>query len=253
MDTITEELRAAGCVFAEDEAALMTESAGSPAELAEMVKQRVKGVPLQLILGWAEFCGLRISVAPGVFIPRHRTEFLTEKAIGLGGPGAVVLDLCCGSGAIGVAVSTALDGVELHAADIEPAAVASAKRNVLPVGGRVWQGDLFDPLPRSLRGRVDLLLVNAPYVPSGEVHLMPREARLYEEPVTLDGGDDGLEIQRRVIAEAPEWLAISGRLLIETSDRQAARTVEAMSQAGLATTLSTSAELDATVVTGRRQ
>jgi len=252
VDTIVEELRAAGCVFAEDEAALMTESAGSPAELQEMVRHRVAGVPLQLILGWAEFCGLRIAVAPGVFIPRHRSEFMAEKAIGLGRPGCVVLDLCCGSGAIGVAVATGLDGVELHSADVEPAAVACARKNVSAVRGQVWAGDLYEPLPRALRGRVDLLLANAPYVPSGEVHLMPREARLYEETITLDGGEDGLDIQHRVISGAPEWLAVGGRLLVETSDRQAARTMEAMSEAGLSTTLATSAELEATVVVGRR-
>jgi len=230
----------------------MTESAGSPAELAQMVRQRVGGVPLQLILGWAEFCGLRIAVAPGVFIPRHRTEFVAEKAIGLGTPGAVVLDLCCGSGAIGVAVATALAGVELHAADLEPAAVVCARKNVSRVDGRVWEGDLYEPLPSSLRGRVDLLTANAPYVPSREVHLMPREARLYEEPMTLDGGEDGLDLQRRVISEAPDWLKPAGRLLIETSDRQAAGTMDAMEKAGLHPTLSTSAELEATVVIGKQ-
>lgn len=250
MDAIIEELRTAGCVFAEDEAALLTEAAATPAELDAMVRARVSGVPLQQIVGWAEFCGLRITVEPGVFLPRHKTEFLAEKAIGFGDPGAVVVDLCCGSGAIGVAVATALEGVELHAADIEPGAVACAARNVAPLGGQVWRGDLFEPLPRSLRGRVDLLLANAPYVPSGEVHLMPREARLHEEPVTLDGGEDGLEIQRRVIAEAPEWLATGGRVLVETSDRQAEGTMEAMAKAGMAVSLATSAALEATVVIG---
>lgn len=252
METIVEELRTAGCVFAEDEAALLTEAAGSPAELERMVRERVSGIPLQQILGWAEFCGLRIGIEPGVFAPRHKTEFLAEKAIGYGGPGAVVLDLCCGTAALGIAVATALDGVELHAADIEPAAVACARRNVLPLNGRVWHGNLYEPLPRSLRGRVDLLLANAPYVPSREVHLMPREARLHEEPVTLDGGEDGLDVQRRVIAEAPEWLAPDGKLLVETSDRQAERTMEAMKEAGLAVSISTSAALEATVVTGTR-
>ena len=252
MEAIVEELRAAGCVFAEDEAALLTEAAESPADLDRMVRARVSGVPLQQILGWAEFCGLRIALEPGVFVPRHKTEFLAEKAIGFGGPGSVVLDLCCGSGALGVAVATALEGVELHAADIEPAAVACAARNILPVNGRVWHGDLYEPLPHALRGRIDLLLANAPYVPSREVHLMPREARLYEEPVTLDGGEDGLEVQRRVIAGAPEWLAPGGRLLVETSDRQAERTMEAMREAGLSTSISTSAALEATVVTGKR-
>lgn len=253
LNTIVEDLRAAGCVFAEDEAALLEEAAGSPAELAAMVRQRVAGTPLQLVLGWAEFCGLRIAVEPGVFVPRQRTEFLVEKAIDLGRPGSVVLDLCCGSGALGVALATALNGIELHAADLDPAAVNCARKNLLQVRGRVWPGDLYEPLPRSLRGRVDLLLANAPYVPTAEIELLPREARLYEERITLDGGEDGLDLQRRVIEGAPDWLAEGGHLLVETSDRQASKTMAAMTAAGLAVSLSTSAALQATVVIGTRK
>jgi len=251
LDEIVEELRTAGSVFAEDEAAMLVETASSPDELRAMVEQRVAGLPIQQIVGWAEFCGMRIQLEPGVFVPRHKTEFLVEKAIGLGKPGDVVLDLCCGSGAIGVAVAAGLEGIELHAADIEPAAIKCARRNVLPAGGKVWQGDLYEPLPTSLRGRVNLLLANAPYVPSREVHLMPREARLHEEPVTLDGGEDGLEIQRRVIVGASGWLAPGGHLLIETSDQQAEGTMEAMAKADLSTTISVSRELNATVVIGK--
>ncbi|MGA7435558.1 MAG: putative protein N(5)-glutamine methyltransferase [Solirubrobacterales bacterium] len=253
MDEIVEELRAAGSVFAEDEAAMLVETASSPDELAAMVQQRVGGVPVQQIVGWADFCGLRILLEPGVFVPRHKTEFLVEKAIGLGSSGDVVLDLCCGTGAIGIAVSAGLQGVELHAADIDPTAVKCARRNVLPVGGRVWDGDLYEPLPDSLRGRVNLLLANAPYVPTREVRLMPRESRLHEEMVTLDGGEDGLEIQRRVIEGASDWLAPGGRLLIETSDVQAEGTIEVMKEAGFSTTVSMSRELNATVATGTRR
>lgn len=251
MDELIEELRAAGSVFAEDEARLLSETASSPAELDAMARRRVAGEPLQQILGWAEFCGLRIRVEPGVFLPRHRTEFLVEKAIGHGAPGATVLDLCCGSGAIGVAVAIGLKQADLHATDIDPAAVRCAAANVLEVDGRVYAGDLYEPLPRALKGRVDLLLANAPYVPTDELHLMPREARLHEERVTLDGGEDGLDVQRRVIADAPAWLAPNGRLYVETSDRQAEMTMELMREAGLATTLATSSDLQATVVIGR--
>ncbi|MGB0120491.1 MAG: putative protein N(5)-glutamine methyltransferase [Solirubrobacterales bacterium] len=253
MDEIVEELRAAGSVFAEDEAAMLVETASSQDELAAMVQQRVAGVPVQQIVGWADFCGLRILLEPGVFVPRHKTEFLVEKAIGFGQSGDVILDLCCGTGAIGVAVSSGLGRVELHAADIEPAAVKCAHRNVLPAGGKVWEGDLYEALPSSLRGRVNLLLANAPYVPSSQVHLMPREARLHEEPVTLDGGEDGLDIQRRVIRDAGDWLAPRGRLLIETSDIQAEGTIEAMREAGLSAMVSMSRELNATVATGTKR
>lgn len=203
MDDLEDELRASGSVFAEDEARLLSESATSEAELDSMVRRRTSGEPIQQIVGWAEFCGLRIKVEPGVFLPRQRTEFLVERAIALGGRGGTLLDICCGTGAIGVAVATGLGRADLHATDIDPAAVRCAAENVSEVGGRMYQGDLYEPLPRSLRGRFNLILANAPYVPTGELHLMPREARLHEQPVTLDGGEDGLDIQRRLITEAP--------------------------------------------------
>jgi release factor glutamine methyltransferase len=246
-------LRAAGCVFAEDEARLLVEAARTPAELADMVERRVSGLPLEPILGWAEFFGLRIAIDPGVFVPRHRTEFLVHEALALAGSGAVVLDLCCGSGALGVALATSVDGgVELYAADIEPAAVRCAARNVLPVGGRVFEGDLYEPLPAGLRGRVDILLCNTPYVPTEAIALMPPEARIHEPRVTLDGGADGLDVQRRVAASAPLWLAPGGHLFVETSERQAQRTAEIFAGSGLIPRVVASDEFDATIVIGTR-
>src|SRR6478609_8571148 len=156
-------LRAAGCVFAEDEARLLLAEAVSPAELDALVARRVAGEPLEHVLGWAEFCGLRVAVAPGVFVPRRRTEALVEEAVTLSRPGAVVVDLCCGSGALGLAVATSVADIELLAADVDPAAVTCAAENVAPVGGRAYAGDLFAPLPEELRGRVDLLMANVPY------------------------------------------------------------------------------------------
>ena len=88
---IVSTLRAAGCVFAEDEARLLMSAARTPAELDAMVGQRVDGLPLEHVLGWAEFCGLRITVAPGVFVPRRRTEFLVRQATVLTG-GTTPLD-----------------------------------------------------------------------------------------------------------------------------------------------------------------
>src|SRR6476469_7497898 len=115
-------LRAAGCVFAEDEARLLLTEAALPSELEAMVGRRVAGVPLEHVLGWAEFGGLRITVAPGVFVPRRRTELLVEEAVALTRPGAVVVDLCCGSGALGVPRALSENRAELHAADVDPAA-----------------------------------------------------------------------------------------------------------------------------------
>src|SRR5215471_1844436 len=165
---IVTRLRTAGCVFAEDEARMLIAAARTPAGLAAMVDQRAAGQPLEHVLGWAEFCGLRIAVEPGVFIPRRRTEFLVRQAVALArqvGPrqaGAdraaaqqrvVVVDLCCGSGAVGAALAAALGRVELHAVDIDPTAVRCARHNVAAAGGQVYRGDLYGPLPAGLRGR----------------------------------------------------------------------------------------------------
>lgn len=257
---IVTRLRAAGCVFAEDEARLIVSTARDSAELDAMTDRRAVGLPLEHVLGWAEFCGLRLSLDPGVFVPRRRTEFLVRQAAALAPPGAVVLDLCCGSGALGAALAAALTPGSgpavgsapggLHAADIDPAAVRCARRNLAPFGGQVHEGDLYDPLPASLRGRVDILLANVPYVPSGEIALLPAEARVHEARVALDGGSDGLDILRRVAAGAPGWLAPGGRLLFETSERQAPQAVEVVAGCGLTARTATSDELYATVVVG---
>ncbi|WP_234380574.1 putative protein N(5)-glutamine methyltransferase [Streptomyces sp. CMB-StM0423] len=245
-------LRAAGCVFAEDEARLLQAAAPTPAGLDALVARRVAGWPLEQVLGRAEFCGLHIAVEPGVFVPRRRSEFLVRHAAAAAAtaPAPVVLDLCCGSGAIGAAVLAAVPGAELHAADVDPAAVRCARRNVGP-GGTVYEGDLYAPLPRRLRGRVDVLVVNAPYVPTAEVPFLPPEARDHEPLTALDGGADGLDVQRRVIAAAPEWLAPGGLLLVETSERQEPRTRAAVAAAGLTAHTAACADLAATVVTGR--
>ncbi|MFD7289440.1 putative protein N(5)-glutamine methyltransferase [Streptomyces sp. NPDC059863] len=253
---IVTRLRAAGCVFAEEEARLLISTAATPDDLAAMVDRRVGGLPLEHVLGWAEFCGQRIAVDPGVFVPRRRTEFLVRQAAlaatatALAGPGAVVVDLCCGSGALGAALAGILGRAELYAADIDPAAVRCARRNVAAVGGRVYEGDLYGPLPATLRGRVDILLANVPYVPTEEVGLLPQEARIHEARVALDGGADGLDVLRRVTAEAPRWLAPGGGLLVETSEHQAARAVETVAGSGLIPRVARSEELCATVVVG---
>ena len=269
-DVLVARLRAAGCVFAEDEARLLREAASeSPgadatATLEQLVARRVSGEPLEQVLGWAEFAGLRILLEPGVFVPRRRTEFLARHAARLaaaagaaGGHGraAVVVDLCCGAGAIGAAVVAALAShpVELVAADLDPAAVRAARRNLEPLGALVVAGDLFEPLPGSLRGRVDVLAVNAPYVPTAAVATMPVEAREHEARIALDGGDDGLDVHRRVAASAALWLAPGGHLLIETSEHQAAATRALVAAGGLEARIERSDEDDATVVIGRRR
>jgi len=251
LDDIVARLRAAGCVFAEDEARLIGETAKDQAELERMVARRVAGLPLEHVLGWAEFCGLRIAVEPGVFVPRVRTEFLVEQAAALTSAGAVVVDLCCGSGALGVALAAAAAVAELHAVDIDPVAVACAAANLAGIG-TAYLGDLYQPLPPSLRGRVDVVVANVPYVPSAQMQLLPAEARLHEARIALDGGADGLDVLRRLAAGAPMWLKPGGHLLIETSERQASVASVVFAEHGLRPRVASSAELGGTVIVGVR-
>jgi release factor glutamine methyltransferase len=254
-------LRSAGCVFAEDEAQLLLSAASSAAELASWVELRVAGFPLEHVLGWASFCGLRIEVDAGVFVPRRRTELLVDEAVALlesDRPGArprgdspvVVVDLCCGSGAVGAAIASRISGIELHAADMDRGAVDCARRNLARVGGQVHEGDLFAALPPAIRGRIQILAVNAPYVPTGAIGTMPPEARLHEKRLALDGGPDGLDFHRRLACGASEWLRPGGSLILETSQRQADQTSALLADVGLAVRIVHSDELDGTVVVG---
>jgi release factor glutamine methyltransferase len=252
--TVVERLRTAGCVFAEDEAQLLQEAASTPEELDALVGKRVSGLPLEQVVGWAKFSGLRIAVEPGVFVPRRRSEFLVRTATALTmAAGPVIVDLCCGTGALGLATARAFPHAELHAADVDAAAVRCARRNVLPAGGRVYQGDLFAPLPAELRKTVTILICNAPYVPTDEVPFLPPEARDHEPRVALDGGADGLAVLRRAAAQAPRWLASGGHLLVETSERQAPLMAETMASAGMLPRVHSCEELGATVISARTE
>jgi len=244
---IVARLRDAGCVYAEEEARLLID-AKRPHELAALIEQRVAGVPLEYVLGWAEFCGQRIVLEAGVFIPRRRTEFLARQAVELTPPRSTVLDLCCGSGAVGAVLAATVADIDVLAGDIDPVAVRCARRNLAPWGGRVREGDLYAPLPRQMQGRINVLVANAPYVPSKDIEALPREARLHEPRRSLDGGPDGLDVQRRVAEQAARWLAPGGHLLMETGEHQAGTTVEICRRSGLLPRVARSDDWDATVV-----
>jgi release factor glutamine methyltransferase len=230
----------------------LLDAATSDSRLEAMVTQRVAGRPLELILGWVQFCGLKIAIDEGVFVPRQRTEFLVREAARLAPPDAVVLDLCCGAGALGLALASLVTVSELYATDVEAAAVRCARRNVGAIGGEVFEGDLFMPLPRTLLGRVDILLANVPYVPTRAIALMPPEARDFEPRVTLDGGADGLDVVRRVAGEAARWLAPGGHLLVELSEEQAPLAANALAAGRLLPRIASSEQFYATVVIGTR-
>ncbi|MDD7967865.1 putative protein N(5)-glutamine methyltransferase [Actinomycetospora lemnae] len=242
--SLVDRLRAAGCVFAEEEAALL---AGAPEDL---VARRVAGEPLEQVLGWAEFAGQRVAVAPGVFVPRHRSEFLVERALAVTGPGAAVVDVCCGTGAIGAALLAARPDLALHAADVDPAAVACARTN-LPGAAGVHTGDLLTALPPALAASVDVVVASTPYVPSDAVAAMPPEAREHEPRVALDGGGDGIDVVRRLAGQAPAWLRTGGRLLVECAEHQGDVARAALAGVGfVGVDVARDEERDATVVVG---
>lgn len=248
-DAVVARLRAAGCVFAEAEAGLLVAEAIDRRQLTGMVERRVTGEPLETILGWVEFCGLRIGVSPGVFVPRRRTEFLVEHAARRLTARDAVLDLCCGCGAIGMALVARLPGIELHAVELDPVAASCARRN-LDAAATVYVGDLFAPLPAAMHHQFAVIAANVPYVPTDDIATMPPEAREHEPAAALDGGPDGLDLVRAVAATAPIWLAPGGALLIETSIFQADHAAEILDFAGLTPAVLHDGALGATVVAG---
>lgn len=240
-------LRAAGCVFAEDEAAVLAGAARDAAHLDALIERRAQGEPLEQVVGFADFCGVRVKLRPGVFVPRVRSGLLVRTAAAEAGK--TVVDLCCGSGALGLALRHLRPDITLYAADNDPDAVECARDNLV---GDVFLGDLFEALPAALRGHVDILLANVPYVATRHIPLLPAEARDHEPHNALDGGNDGLDVFRAVVAGAAAWLAPGGLLLSEITEAQITTAVDVVRAAGLHPALVEDDDLDARAVTGRR-
>lgn len=249
-DPVVDRLRAAGCVFAEDEAALLRAEAADAEALEQLISRRIAGVPLEQILGWAQFCGLRLAVGPGVFVPRTRTALLVRAAAERCRPGDRVVDLCTGVGAVAAALLTLVEPLELYATDTDPVAVSCARRN-LAARATVLTGDLFTALPAALRGSAAMITANAPYVPTAAIAFMPTEARDHERRPALDGGSDGLDLHRRIIAEAPFWLTPGGWLIIETGRDQAEVDLDLLRSAGFEASVIIDDQIDGTVVVGQ--
>lgn len=251
-EQVVARLRGAGCVWAEAEAALLLEAAAGPAGLESLVARRVAGEPLELVLGWVDFLGRRLRVGPGVFVPRRRTELLARTTLAEAAartrPGrapVVVVEMCCGVAPVAACLPA---GVEAHAADVSAVALEWARTNAPRAA--LHEGDLYDALPRELRGRVEVLAANAPYVPTGRIADMPPEARDHEPLASLDGGGDGVDLHRRLAAAAGEWLAPGGVLVVETGRSQVALTSGTMVAAGLATRVVEDPAIDGCVIVG---
>jgi len=249
---LTHELRLSGCVFAEDEADVILSAAPDRLTMFAMLQQRLAGVPLEHIVGHVDFACIRLVVRDHVFVPRRRTEWLVAQALAVIEPAALVVDLCCGCGAVAAALLARRSDLRaVYAADIDRAAIDCAAENLAPYdNAEAYLGDLYSALPARIGGRVNVIVANAPYVPTAEIAMMPREARDHEPVIALDGGEDGLDVQRRLIEKAPHWLALHGHLLVETSRLQAESACRLMRAVGLAPTVLTDDELAATVVRG---
>jgi len=218
LEHTTAALRRAGCVAAREEAVeLIAAAKGDQDALRRLVARRSAGEPLAWLVGSARFCGLRVPVCPGVYVPRPQSEALALEAIARLPLRGLAVDLCTGSGAVALAVGHARPEARVLATEIDPAAAACARGN----GVDVYVGDLTAPLPDELRGQVDVVTAVVPYVPTGEFRLLPRDVVAYEPRRALDGGADGAVLLRRAVVESARLLRPGGSLLLELGDREA--------------------------------
>jgi release factor glutamine methyltransferase len=226
-------LRAAGCVFAEEEAAILVAAGRDGDHLDELLSRRLAGEPLEHIVGTVSFGELTLLVGAGQFVPRQRSVQLASLAISecLRRPGAVMLELCCGVAPIAASVEHAHAAEMVVASDHDEDSLSYARRNLRTA--HVYAGDMFDALPSAFQHCFDVIAVVPPYVPAGEAHLLSREARHHEPPQALFGGPDGLAVVRRILGGADEWLTDRGTLLMELHRTQTAAAVELAGEAGL--------------------
>lgn len=241
-------LRAAGCVFAEDEAALIVAQEPDAVAREALVARRVAGEPLETVLGWVLFGGLRLDVEPGLFVPRRRTELVARRAIAELPQGGTLVDLCSGVGAIAAVVAHERPDATVIAADFDPRAVAVAARNLEPYGATALVSDL----DANISVPIDVLTACPPYVPTGEIPFMPAEARDHEPRSALDGGEDGTALQAAVFAAAARRLTPGGVAIVETSASLAELTAQRAVEAGLNPSVGHSDELGATVIVATR-
>jgi len=211
-------LSGAGFVAADEEAdELLACAAGDVELLDSLVWRRLTGEPLAWITGNVSFCDMEVRVDPGVYVPRWQSEPLARRAVERLPSTGAAIDLCTGAGAIAKTLTTARPGARVVASDVDEHAVVCAAAN----GVEAYCGDLFSPLPRMVEGRVDVVVGVVPYVPTPALALLPRDTLAFESRLSYDGGRDGTEILRRVVAESPRFLRRGGALLLELGGEQA--------------------------------
>ena len=187
--------------------------------IAGLVRERTKRVPLQHLLGWAAMGPVTVAVGPGVFVPRPETELLLDWGLDFlrDRPSPVVVDLCTGSGALAVAVATARPDAVVHAVEVDPTALAWARRNVGDTQVRLHAGDVTDlRLFTELDAQVDLVLCNPPYVPVGTE--VPPEVGEHDPFKAVFAGTDGLTVIKHVVNLAARLLRPGGAVAIEHDD-----------------------------------
>jgi release factor glutamine methyltransferase len=219
-----------GCVAPAEEAdALFRASSEGVGPIEDLVARRLGGEPLAWITGWVLFCGVRIHVDPGVFVPRPHTQAMAQHAVSLLPADGIAVDLCTGSGAVAAVLGSAHPRATVLATDVDPAAVACARRNGVPA----LVGDLDEPLPPSLRGRVDVMTAVVPYVPTEELPFLPRDVLANEPRPALDGGPRGTTVLVRAVEVAAHWLRPGGSVLLELGGDQADEVATAFEKVGL--------------------
>lgn len=229
LSTATHRLAAAGCVAAEEEAELLAAAAhGDEDLLVELVDRRTTGEPLAWITGVAQFCDCLVPVTSGVFVPRWQSERLAERAVQLLPPRGRAIDLGTGSGAIAMVLLARRPHASVFGVESDPLAAECARNN----GVTVMQGDLFEAVPRSWLGTVDLVVGVLPYVPTGEIPYLPRDVPAFEPLSALDGGGDGLCLIRRAVGESREWLRDGGHILLEIGGDQPRALIPVLETAG---------------------
>ena len=230
-------LRAAGCVFAEREAALIAATFLDPGARENATVRRERGEPLEHVLGVADFAGVTVSLGPGCFVPRARAVALVDAAeLEAPGSACIALDLGCGCGAIAAALKQRHPSWKVLATDVDESALAWARRNAERFGFTVQAGSWFSAVPPSLHGRLDVVVAHLPYVPTAEIALLPRDFRDHEPVRTVDGGVDGLDPLRAVVAQVRDWLSPDGVLLSQLTHEQHPTAVDLAATAGLTAT-----------------